>query len=417
MLFRSHFSISIWQEENELKVLLALPWKRVDDFDRLISADELREREGSQTWSSRQWNALDQVFFRKHEGFLLISNSRNRSLVAVPQVRVAEEGLFLYADKVALRHLGFSGSRSIRKILGKSSAQGKTSPLELTLELEDSERNKRWLSLLEESQLSFQRDERDVLQIQCSISSLIEQPEVRERLAKASPKQAPALKWLVDALSGYFGIHGYYQDGRAQGSLTAGFNSPGSSAQAIEKIESLLQLRGGVLAELNGGGSYSITLPFLPVTLFLSRVREYLSLSTAPLQKPGLTKVFSEPAFFHGLILLDQIADDLLKGLVNVKEQYHIRKLRQCLQIRRLETGVFRRCPLGPGFTSVQDGLNCPLHGALSAPGSVLARDQDQRFDAFDNFLAVFKFIHVRGMVQDNGLKFVLINHSPDHQK
>lgn len=412
-----HFSLSLWYEGEKSKFLLVIPWARINSFDRLLASSDDEDLLNSQGLLSRQWNAGEELFIKKHGQFLLISNSQDRVQSPVSEGEDGKVRVFFYSDTGSLNILGLPGISSIDTIEGKSVGEGEKSSIEFKVRLKESTRNDRWLTLFQAGQSKLHKEDRNVVQIQCSIPSLINEPEVRQRLAKASPKQAPAMKWIVEALSGTFGIHGYFEDGRAQGSLTMGFSSPGSSGQAIEKIESLLHLRGGVLAKLDGSGNYSISLPFLPVTLFLSRNRDLLSLSTASSWQASQGGIISDPGFLHGFIILEKIAGDLEKGMLNFKEQYHIRKLRQCLQIRRLETGIFRKCPLGPNFKSAPEGLECALHGSMASPGSVLARDHDQRFMVFSDFLKAFQLIYVHGLVEDKALKFKFTNHFPSHQK
>jgi|GEM_PF-1991959 len=411
------FSLSLWKEEEKFRFLLALPWSMAPRFNPLFEPEELLEPGKDSDWTPKQWNSSSQLFLRKNGDFLLISDSNSRRLDSPATIPHQENQSFFYSDDSALKLFNLPGDAWIESVEGRLTGSEKKSRIQFVMKMNDSRRSEKWLGLLKGGQRPFPWNERDLVQIFLSIPGFISQPEIQKRLVNASPKKAPALSWIAAALAGKFTIHGFREDGRPHGTLTASFHSPGDSAQAIQKIESLLQRKGGVLSDLDEGRRYSVTIPFLPISLFLSRTLEQLGLSTTPNWNAPNTVELSRPGFFHGSIQLDKISNDFQRGMKSVKEQYHVRKLRQCLQIRRLETGVFRFCPLGQGFENTPDGLICPLHGTMRSPGSRAARERDHRFQAFIDFLEAYKSFYFRASVSTAGIELLLMDQAPGLKK
>ncbi len=407
------FSLSIWKKEESIHFLLALPWAKAGFFSRFFESHELSTGSSSQGWVAKQWNTAQIVYLKKAGPYLLIADSKDRILPPLDQP-TPDDSKFLVAKSSFLARLDLEGSAWIKSIDGIEVAQ---SQVQLIATPKDGVTLAGWMDILKASEMPFSRNELDIARLNLRISGLLQNKDFQNRILSKTSKRLPALDDLISALAGQFTIHGFRIDGRTHGSATAMFASPGASAQAIQQIEGLLQRRGGVLTDLEESRKYSVSIPFLPISLFLSRKLSRLNLSTYSDWGGVEPRDFGDPGFFHLAVSLNQISPEIRKGIERIKEQFHVRKLRQCLQIRRMETGSFLTCPLGDSFQSTEAGLDCPLHGSTNSPGSRIAREGDTRFHILEDFLQKYAEIYLRARVGEEKIILSILDRIPTEAK
>ena len=406
----SHSALSVWEEGGRTQFLWVSPYQNQEGLRNLLPEKLRLSVDQKSRWVA--WQVLsNQVLYLKRMGsHLLVSSSTARKLPSAENPKVMDEktnnlflrvqkgGLSLVSELLALKNP--NPLQHLERVEG--SVNGESS---LTINIYP--RNPQLLRSWRGEQANFPRYNA-VFQLGFYFSQWLGSTSIKKRITTQVLRRNRLLLAILETLDGSFHFFGNMQGRTPIWAIKLGCLNPGTSGRAVHYLEEFLQSKGGILSSLKPGKSYSLSLPLLPVHLFLSREGKELIFGNTPESWP--TEISGKKLYGLGHLQMNlgPIWDQIEKFSTQAKSRYHKARFRECIRKMKSSSMNLDSCPLGPPYLQTAKTPSCVLHGSLADPGMELALEKESRFLILKQALKTLERSDFQVSVNDSAMQLQL---------
>jgi hypothetical protein len=378
----SHSAFSAWEVGGKVEFFWVSLYQAQSALLESLPKDLRLEVDKKMDWVP--WQALSEqsLYLRRYGAYLLVSSSPDRKLPPLqsqmtspidlnPVFRIKEGGIKLISKLVPLKDPSL-----LNWIEGLNGTVVSESRFKIEIRVKNSPNR---LDLLRQGQVRFDRFD-TMFHLGVQLSNWFQSESVKKRISTRFLRNNKLLSGVLETLEGRFTLVGDFTGKTPAWALRLGCSSPGTSGQAVSYLEQFLHSKGGILASLSPGKTYSLSLPFLPVNLFLSRDGKNLVLGNQPDSWPDKSTRSGLPGLAYMEINLRPIWSQVEKFTTQAKRRYHMTRFRECIQRLKASSMRLDSCPFGPPYLQSGGVQSCIFHGSLANPGVDKAIAKEPRF-------------------------------------